>query len=155
MVKSDMRFKDVTSLNLVNLLITDIEEALKNPSRKIQDSSIKEVVIYALNNKFSYQLRFNEFNWGILSLYPLLGKVSTGLIAGGSGFLINLAKAPMLRKAEQSLYQRAITIQSELSRSIKEEAFADNDRISYLDGLNILLQKAIEDLIYDLEKKNS
>lgn len=68
-----MRFKDVTSLNLVNLLIADIEEALKNPSRKIQDSSIKEVVIYALNNKFSYQLRFNEFNWGILSLYPLLG----------------------------------------------------------------------------------
>ena len=85
----------------------------------------------------------------------LLGKVGTGLIAGGSGLLINLAKAPMLRKAEQSLYQRAIAIQSELSRSIKEEAFADNDRISYLNGLNILLQKAIEDLIYDLKKKNS
>ena len=66
-----------------------------------------------------------------------------------------MAKAPMLRKAEQSLYQRAIAIQSELSRSIKEEAFADNDRISYLNGLNILLQKAIEDLIYDLKKKNS
>ena len=29
MIKSDMRFKDVTSLNLVNLLIADIEEALK------------------------------------------------------------------------------------------------------------------------------
>lgn len=78
------------------------------------------------------------------------------VILGGAG----LATASHLRnkklnEAKQIAYKDAIAKQTAILNALKEESNADKERIDYLNGLNVLLQAAIEDLKHDLGKNET
>ena len=71
------------------------------------------------------------------------------LAAGGVGVASHL-KNKQLRQEKQRLYKVALQKHQAIIQALKEEADADKERIDYLQGLNILLERAIKDLQQDL-----
>ena len=59
-------------------------------------------------------------------------------------------KNKRLREAKELIYKNAIAKQTAILKALKEERDDDKERIDYLNGLNILLQAAINDLKHDL-----
>lgn len=79
---------------------------------------------------------------------------STGLTASGPFVCwTSTSRCPKnkrLREAKELIYKNAIAKQTAILKALKEEQDADKERIDYLNGLNILLQSAINDLKHDL-----
>lgn len=75
------------------------------------------------------------------------------LAAGGVGVAAHL-KNKQLRQEKERLYQEALkkheAIIQALKQALKDEADTDKERLDYLQSLNILLQKAVDDLKHDL-----
>ena len=55
-----------------------------------------------------------------------------------------------LKQEKERLYQEALRKHQAIIQSLKEETDADQKRLDYLQSLNIMLTKAIEDLRKDL-----
>ena len=73
------------------------------------------------------------------------------VILGGAGVgIASHVKHTRLREAKELIYKEAIKKQTDILKILKEEQDADKERIDYLNGLNILLQSAINDLKHDL-----
>ena len=61
------------------------------------------------------------------------------------------AKAKKLKQEKDRLYNEALRKHEAIIRKLKEESNASKERAEYLNGLNILLQKIIEELREDLK----
>jgi hypothetical protein len=72
-----------------------------------------------------------------------------GLAAAGVGVATHL-KNKQLKQEKERLYQEALRKHQAIIQSLKEETDADQKRLDYLQSLNIMLTKAIEDLRKDL-----
>ena len=71
------------------------------------------------------------------------------LAAGGVGVAAHL-KNKQLKQEKERLYQEALRQHEAIIKALKEEVNADKERLDYLKSLNILLQRAVEDLQHDL-----
>lgn len=71
------------------------------------------------------------------------------LAAGGVGVTAHL-KNKQLKQEKERLYQEALRQHEAIIKALKEEVDADKERLDYLKSLNILLQRAVEDLQHDL-----
>lgn len=71
------------------------------------------------------------------------------LAAGGVGVASHL-KNKQLKQEKERLYQEALRQHEAIIKALKEEVNADKERLDYLKSLNILLQRAVEDLQHDL-----
>ena len=71
------------------------------------------------------------------------------LAAGGVGIATH-RKNKQLQQEKERLYQEALRKHQAIIQALKEESMAAKERIDYLQGLNILLRKAIDDLQKDL-----
>ena len=71
------------------------------------------------------------------------------LAAGGVGVASHL-KNKQLKQEKERLYQEALRQHEAIIKALKKEVNADKERLDYLKSLNILLQRAIEDLQHDL-----
>ena len=118
--KKDMKFQSQDALKTVQSVIDDADKALHDKSRKMKDSPIGEAVAGAV-------------------------------VLGGAGVgIASYVKNKRLREAKELIYKNAIAKQTAILKALKEERDADKERIDYLNGLNILLQSAINDLKHDL-----
>ena len=72
-------------------------------------------------------------------------------VLGGVGVgVASHLKHKQLRQEKERLYKEALSKHDAIIKALKEEADADKERLDYLQSLNILLQRAIEDLQKDL-----
>lgn len=172
--KKDMKFQSQDALKTVQNVIDDADKALKDKSRRIEDSPIGEAVAGAVGVGVGASISFAALYLGgsvvglsaagITSALAAAGSLVGGGMAAGIAVLAAPAvilggvgvgvasriKNKKLRNAKELIYKNALAKQTAIVKALKEESNADKERMDYLTGLNILLQSAIKDLQYDL-----
>jgi formiminotetrahydrofolate cyclodeaminase len=136
--KKDMRFQSVEALQTVVSVVNESDEALKDKKRTITESAIPELLGVA-------------FTGGIVAVAGVF--VLAALAAGGLGMVAHLKykKYKQLEQEKERLFQEVLKKHNEILEALKKESDSNNERINYLNSLNILLQQAINDLKHDLE----
>lgn len=171
--KKEMKFQSVESLQFVVNVVNEAAEALNNKKRTIRESAIPEVLTGTLGAGIGAMGSFAALYGlgtvglsaaGITSGLAAAGSIVGGgmvagvfvlaapavvLAAGGVGVAAHL-KNKQLKQEKERLYQEALKQHEAIIRALKEEVGAGKDRLDYLKSLNILLQRAVEDLQHDL-----
>ena len=172
--KSEMKFQNQEALKTVQAVIEDADAALKDTSRKMENSPIGETVAGAIGVGAGAGIGFAGLFFGGTQVGLSAAGITSGLAAAGSiigggmaagiavlaapavvlgGTAVGVAahvKNQKLREAKELLYKNALAKQTAILKALKKESNADKERIEYLNGLNILLQSAIKDLQHDL-----
>lgn len=171
--KKDMNFASLDSLQSVANVVNDASLALNDKTRTIKDSPLSEVVAGALGAGVGGAISFAALYAagtvglsaaGITSALAAAGAiVGGGMTAGifvlaaplaalaGLGVgLVSRKKNQQLKQEKERLYKAALEKQQAIIKAIRTETEASKERMNYLEGLNILLKKAIEDLRKDL-----
>ena len=172
--KKNMKFQSQDALKTVQSVIDDADKALKDKSRRMEDSPIAETVAGAVGVGVGAGMGFAGLYLGGSVVGLSAAGITSGLAAAGSiigggmvaGIAVLAAPAVILgglgiagassirnkklRQAKELLYKNALEKQTAIIKALKEECNADKERIDYLNGLNILLQAAIKDLQHDL-----
>lgn len=176
--KSDMKFQSRDELKTVQSVIDDVDAALKDKSRRIEDSPIGDAVAEAVGVGVGVGVGAGIGFAGLYFGGSVVGMSAAGITSGlaaaggliGGGMAAGVAvlaapavvlggtaigvtayiKNKKLCEWKQILYKNALAKQTAIIQALKEESNADKERIEYLNGLNILLQTAIKDLQHDL-----
>lgn len=172
--KKEMKFQSQDALKTVQSVIDDADAALKDKSRRMKDSPIGEALAGAIGVGVGAGIGFAGLYLGgsvvglsaagITSALAAAGSLIGGgmaagiavlaapaVILGGAGVgVASYVKNKKLREAKELVYKNALAKQAAIIKALKDEANADKERIEYLNGLNILLQAAINDLQHDL-----
>lgn len=172
--KKDMNFQSVEALQSVVNVVNEAAAALNDKKRTIRESAIPEVLAGALGAGIGGVGSFATL-YGLGSVVGLSAAgITSGLAAAGSivgggmvagvfvlaapvavlgGVGVGVAshlKHKQLRQEKERLYKEALSKHDAIIKALKEETDADKERLDYLQSLNILLQRAIEDLQKDL-----
>ena len=171
--KKDMKFQSQDALKSVQAVIDDADEALKDKSRRMEDSPIGETLAGAIGIGLGGAAVFAALYFGgvtgLSGAGIMSGLATAGSLAGGGAVAgISVLAAPAvilgvagvglasrrknkkLREAKELVYKNALAKQTAILKALKDEKDADKERIDYLNSLNILLQAAIKDLKHDL-----
>lgn len=171
--KKDMNFASLDSLQSVANVVNDASLALNDKTRTIKDTPLSEVVAGALGAGVGGAISFAALYAagtvglsaaGITSALAAAGAVVGGGMAAGifvlaapvaalAGLgvgLVSRKKNQQLKQEKERLYKAALEKQQAIIKAIRTETEASKERMDYLEGLNILLKKAIEDLRKDL-----
>ncbi len=172
--KRDMIYQNIESMQSVVNVVNEAAEALNDKTRTIKESAIPEVLAGALGAGIGGVGSFAAL-YGLGSVVGLsaagitsglatagavvgggmvagifvLASPVAGLAAAGVGVASHL-KNKQLRQEKERLYKEAIKKHDAIIKALKAEADADQERIDYLQSLNILLQQAIKNLGKDL-----
>ena len=172
--KKAMKFQSVEALQQVVNVVNEAAAAVSDKSRTIRESAIPEVLMGALGAGIGGIGSFAALYGlgsvvglsaaGITSGLAAAGSIVGGgmvagvfvlaapvavLAAGGVGLASHL-KNKQLRQEKERLYKEALAKHQAIIRALKDEAEADKERLDYLQSLNILLSRAIDDLKADL-----
>lgn len=172
--KKNMNFQSVEALQSVVNVVNEAAAALNDKKRTIRESAIPEVLAGALGAGIGGVGSFAAL-YGLGSVVGLSAAgITSGLAAAGSivgggmvagvfvlaapvallgGVGVGVAshlKYKQLRQEKERLYKEALSKHDAIIKALKEEADEDKERLDYLQSLNILLQRAIEDLQKDL-----
>ena len=172
--KKEMKFQSVEALQQVVNVVNEAAAAVSDKSRTIRESAIPEVLMGALGAGIGGVGSFAALYGlgsvvglsaaGITSGLAAAGSLVSGgmvagvfvlaapvavLAAGGVGLASHL-KNKQLRQEKERLYKEALAKHQAIIKALKEEAEADKERLDYLQSLNILLARAIDDLKTDL-----
>lgn len=167
-------FKSLDSLQSVEKVINEASTALKSKTNTIINSAIPETLAGALGAGIGGVGSFAALFYGgsvvglsaagIASGLAAAGAVVGGgmaagifvlaapiavLGAGGVGIASSI-KSKKLREAKDRLLKLAIEKNHAINKALKEEVNATKERADYLNSINILLQRAINDLKADL-----
>lgn len=167
-------FKNVESLESVRIVLNEAAEALNDSTRTIIDSAIPEVIAGAVGAGMGGVLSFAALYYcgsvvGLSAAGITSGLAAAGALAGGgmvAGIFVlaapvaivgsagvwfaKSAKEKKLKQEKDRLYNEALKKHEAIIKRLKEESNASKERIEYLQGLNILLRKIIEELREDL-----
>ena len=172
--KKEMKFQSVEALQQVVNVVNEASAAVSDKSRTIRESAIPEVLMGALGAGIggigSFAVLYGLGSVvglsaaGITSGLAAAGSIVGGgmvagvfvlaapvaaFAAGGVGLASHL-KNKQLRQEKERLYKEALTKHQAIIKALKDEAEADKERLDYLQSLNILLSRAIDDLKADL-----
>ena len=171
--KRDMVLQSVDSLQEIVNFVNEAAAALIDSKRTIKESAIPEVLAGALGAGIGGVGSFAALYGlgvvglsaaGITSGLAAAGAVVGGgmvagvfvlatpiaaLAAGGVGVAAHL-KNKQLRQEKERLYKEVIARDEPINKALKDEADATQERLDYLQSLNILLQQAVKDLSHDL-----
>ena len=172
--KKDMKFQSVEALQQVVNVVNEAAAAVSDKSRTIRESAIPEVLMGALGAGIGGIGSFVALYGlgsvvglsaaGITSGMAAAGSIVGGgmvagifvlaapvaaLAAGGVGLASHL-KNKQLRQEKERLYKEALAKHQAIIKALKDEAEVDKERLDYLQSLNILLSRAIDDLKADL-----
>lgn len=173
--KKSMNFQSVEALQPVVNVVNEAAAALNDKSRTIGESAIPEVLGGALGATAGGIASFAALYGlgtvglsaaGMTSALATAGAlVGGGMAAGvfvlaapvaiGAGVGIGLAaklKADQLSQEKERLYKEALRKHQAIIQALKDEADASKERLDYLQSLNVLLTKAVNDLRADLGK---
>lgn len=172
--KKEMKFQSVEALQQVVNVVNEAAAAVSDKSRTIRESAIPEVLMGALGAGIGGVGSFAAL-YGLGSVVGLSaagitsglaaagGLVGGGMVAGvfvlaapvailaaGGVRLASHLKNKQLRQEKERLYKEALAKHQAIIKALKDEAEADKERLDYLQSLNILLARAIDDLKADL-----
>ena len=171
--KKDMVFQSVDSLQQIVNVVNEAAAAVNDSKRTITESAIPEVLAGALGAGIGGVGSFAALYGlgvvglsaaGITSGLAAAGAVVGGgmvagifvlaapiaaLAAGGVGVAAHL-KNKQLRQEKERLYKEVLDRHEAIIKALKDEADATQERLDYLQSLNILLQQAVKDLGHDL-----
>lgn len=172
--KKEMKFQSVEALQQVVNVVNEAAVAVSDKSRTIRESAIPEVLMGALGAGIGGIGSFAALYGlgsvvglsaaGITSGLAAAGSIVGGgmvagvfvlaapvavLAAGGVGLASHL-KSKQLHQEKERLYKEAMAKHQAIIKALKDEAEADKERLDYLQSLNILLSRAIDDLKADL-----
>ena len=172
--KKEMKFQSVEALQQVVNVVNEAAAAVSDKSRTIRESAIPEVLMGALGAGIGGIGSFAAL-YGLGSVVGLSaagitsglatagGIVGGGMVAGvfvlaapvaalaaGGVGLASHLKNKQLRQEKERLYKEALAKHQAIIKALKDEAEADKERLDYLQSLNILLSRAIDDLKADL-----
>lgn len=164
-------FKDMESLVPVVKVLNEASKALDDSSRTIAESSIPEILTGALGAgagaAISFAALYSLGTVGLSAVGITTGLATAGLGAGmiaGIGVLaapvVLLAagavgitaavKRKKLFQEKQRLYQSALEKHNAIIKILHTKSEKQAERTEYLQSLNVLLQRAIQDLKADL-----
>lgn len=158
--KKKMKIQSQEALQVVQAVIDDADQALKDTSRKMKDSQLGKVAATTgmLTVGGTIGSSIAGFGLGavgataagsVLTLSSLLA--SPVVVLGGIGIgVASHIKNKKMQEAKELLYKDAIAKQNAILKALNEEKNADKERIEYLTQINNLLKEAIEDLRNDL-----
>lgn len=171
--KKDMIFQSVDSLQQVINVVNEAATAVNDSKRTIKESAIPEVLAGALGAGIGGVGSFAAlYGLGVVGLSAagitsglatagtivgggmvagifVLAAPIAALAAGGVGVASHL-KNKQLRQEKERLYKEVLTRHEAIIKALKDEADATQERLDYLQSLNILLQQAVKDLRHDL-----
>lgn len=171
--KRSMNFQSIESLQPVVNVVNDAAAALDDTGRTIRESAIPEVVGGALGAAAGGTVSFAALYGlgsvglsaaGMTSALAAAGGVVGGGMAAGvfvlaapvaitAGVGVGVAsklKATQLQQEKERLYKEALKKHQAIIQALKDEADASKERLDYLQSLNVLLARAVEDLRKDL-----
>lgn len=167
-------FKSLDSLQSVEKVINEASTALKSKTNTIVNSAIPETLAGALGAGIGGAVSFAALFYGGSVAGLSAAGISSGLAAagavvgGGMAAGIFVLAAPIvvlgaggvgiassiknkkLKEAKDRLLKLAIEKNHAINKALKEEINATKERADYLNSINILLQRAINDLKADL-----
>ncbi len=173
MKKRNMIYKNIESLQPIVNVVNEAASALNDKTRTIKESAIPEVLTGALGAGIGGVISFTALyglgtvglsaagitsglataggiiGGGMVSGIFVLAAPIAGLAATGVGIATHL-KNKQLKQEKERLYQEALRKHQAIIQSLKEETDSNQERLDYLQSLNIMLSKAIEDLRKDL-----
>ena len=170
-----MNFQSIEALQPIVNVVNEASAALNDKDRTIGESAIPEVLGGALGATAGGIASFAALYGlgtvglsaaGMTSALATAGAlVGGGMAAGvfvlaapvaiGAGVGIGLAaklKADQLKQEKERLYKEALRKHQAIIQALKDEADATKERLDYLQSLNVLLTKAVNDLRADLDK---
>lgn len=178
--KKDMNFQSVDSLQQVVCVVNEAAVALNDKHRTIKESAIPEVLGGALGAGIggvaSFAALYGLGTVGLSAVGISSGLAAAGgtasaiiggalspmvagifvlalpvacLAAGGVGVAAHL-KHKQLHQEKERLFQEALKKHEAIFKALKDETFADKERLDYLQSLNILLSQAVKELKHDL-----
>jgi hypothetical protein len=168
-------FNSIDSLQPVVNLINEASVAIKDPLRTIRESAIPEVLAGALGagiggvGSFAALYGLGTVGLsaaGITSGLATAGSIVGGgmvagvfvlaapvaLVAAGGVGLASYLKKKQLKQEKERLYKLALQKHQAILKAKEVEIEATKERMDYLESLNILLRKALDDLKADLGK---
>ncbi len=173
MNKKNMIYKNIESLQPIVNVINEAANAINDKTRTISESAIPEVLTGALGagigGVVSFTALYGLGTVGLSAVGITSGLATAGAFVGGgmvAGIFVLAApiaglaatgvgvathiKNKQLKQEKERLYQEALRKHQAIIQSLKKETDADQKRLDYLQSLNIMLTKAIEDLRKDL-----
>ena len=169
-------FKNFDSLKGVRDVLSEAGEALKDNTRTIRTSTIPDVLSGALGAGVGGLVSFTALFYGgaitgisaagiTSGLAAAGGIVGGGMVAGvfvlaapvallgGLAYGVTAAyhKKKLLQEKER-LYNEALLKHQAIIDLLKDRSVYSAERINYLESINILLRKAIQELKEDLNK---
>ena len=173
--KKDMVFKNVESLQQVINVINEAAAASNDKRKTISESSIPEVLTGALGASIggvgSFVALYGLGTVGLSAVGITSGLAAAGSIVGGgmvAGVFVLAAPVAILatggvgvashlknkqnRKEKERIYKEVLVKHQAIIKLLEEEKDATQERLDYLQSLNIMLQQAIKDLSKDLGK---
>lgn len=167
-------FKSLDALKNVEKIVNEASTALKSKTSTIVNSAIPETLAGALGAGMGGVGSFAALFYGgsvvglsaagITSGLATAGAVvGGGMVAGifvlaapiailgaGAVGVASSVKNKKLREAKERLLKLAIEKNHAINKALEEEVNATKERADYLNSINILLQRAINDLKADL-----
>jgi len=167
-------FKSLDSLQSVEKVINEASTALKSKTNTIVNSAIPETLAGALGAGIGGVGSFAALFYGGSVVGLSAAGISSGLAAAGAvvgggmvaGIFVLAApivvlgaggvgiassiKNKKLKEAKDRLLKLAIEKNHAINKALKGEINATKERADYLNSINILLQRAINDLKADL-----
>ncbi len=171
--KAKKNFTSLESLQPVVNVVNDAAMALDDKDRTIRESAIPEVVAGALGAGVggvgSFMALYGLGTVGLSAAGITSGLATAGAVVGGgmvAGVFVLAApvaiaagtgvavasrlKNKQLGQEKERLYKEALAKHQAIIMALKEESDASAERLEYLRSLNILLERAVNDLKSDL-----
>ena len=168
--KKDMVFQSVDSLQQIVNVVNEAAAAVNDSKRTIKESAILAGALGAgIGGVGSFAALYGLGVVGLSAAGITSGLAAAGAVVGGgmvAGIFVLAApiaalaaggvgvashlKNKQLRQEKERLYKEVLARHEAIIKALKDEADATQDRLDYLQSLNILLQQAVKDLSHDL-----
>ncbi|WP_237658607.1 hypothetical protein [Streptococcus suis] len=168
-----MHFDSMESLQSVVHIVNEADLSILDPNRIIADSPLKDVLAMGLGaglgGVVSYGALYGLGTVGLSAAGITSGLAAAGalvgggmvaglfvlaapvaILAGGGLTIANILTQQHLQQEKKRLYKVALQKHQAIIEALKSENQENKERIDYLTSLNILLQKAIEELKEDI-----
>ena len=148
-----LKFENQDALKPVENLIDAAASAINDKNVTINNSPLGETAAGALGIGAGAGVGFAGLYFGGSVVGLSAAGITSGLavVLGGIGVgVASHVRNKKLKDKKLIVYKNALAKQTAIVKALKEESDADKKRIDLLNGLNILLKAAIEDLGDDL-----
>ena len=169
-------FSTIDSLKTVERVINESNEAIKDKSRTIVNSSIPDAIAGALGavggGAISFAALYGAGTVGLTAAGITSGLAAAGslvgggmvagvfvlaapvaVLGGGAAYGARCIRNKKLTQEKERLLKEAVAKIAALEEELTKRSSLSAERIKYLEGLIVLLQRAVKEMQEDLNSK--